>query len=382
MEKQKTILFDGRFISLNNAGLGRYSSELFKNLLDQASDDFRFILLILPGTKFDEELKSSIAKNQKKVEVIEFGAKHYSVSEQTKLKNFLAEIKPDLVHFTNLNHPVFYKGKFIVTIHDLTLFRYAERAGFLRKAAYNYVIKKAAKNSQKILTVSEFAKKEIVKKFDLEESKVIVTYNGIDNKFRKITSPKALERVEKYNLHKPYFLYVGQWRSHKNLLTLVEAFKKVLDAGFTDKVDLVFAGKIDPKYPELIEEIKRLGIENNVKLTGFVEDDDLPVIYNNALAFVFPSFSEGFGLPALEAQACSVPVISSTSSSLPEVLGDGALFFNPKSAVDLSKKMIELIKSPHLKDELVEKGLQNVKRFSWDNTAQKTLEVYRELLYK
>jgi glycosyltransferase involved in cell wall biosynthesis len=382
VNNSKTILFDGRFISLNNAGLGRYSSELLKNLLDQASDEFKFILLILPGTKFDEELKSSIAKNQKKVEVIEFGAKHYSVSEQTKLKNFLAEIKPDLVHFTNLNHPVFYKGKFVVTIHDLTLFQYAERASFLRKAAYNYVIKKAAQNSEKILTVSEFAKKEIIKKFDLEEDKVIVTYNGIDKKFRKITSPKALERVEKYKLNRPYFLYVGQWRSHKNLLTLARAFKKVLDGGFGDKIDLVFTGKIDPKYPELIEEIKRLGIENNIKLTGFVEDEDLPVIYNNALAFVFPSLSEGFGLPALEAQACSLPVISSTSSSLPEVLGEGALFFNPNSVSDLSKKMIEVIKDPKLKSELIEKGLKNVQRFSWDNTAQKTLEVYRELLYK
>jgi glycosyltransferase involved in cell wall biosynthesis len=382
MIEPKTILFDGRFITLKSAGLGRYSSELFKRLLALSTEEFKFILLILPGTQFDPGLKESIAKNSKKVEVIEFGAKHYSVSEQTKLKNFLAEINPDLVHFTNLNHPVFYRGKFVVTIHDLTLFSYAERAGFAKKFAYNYVISKAAKNSEKILTVSEYARKEILKKFNLEPNKVVVTYNGIDEKFTKITSPKALERVNKYKLDKPYFLYVGQWRSHKNLLTLVRAFSKFLKADNKDKIDLVFSGKIDPKYPQLIDEIKKLDIGNYVKFTGFIEDDDLPVIYNNALAFVFPSLSEGFGLPALEAQACSVPVISSTSTSLPEVLADAALYFNPESEDDLTKKMLEIAEDPKLREKLTEKGLKNVKRFSWDEAAQKTLEVYRELLYK
>lgn len=382
MAGQKTILFDGRFLSLENAGLGRYSSQLFMHLLEVADENFKYILLVLPGTKFSPELKEAIKNHPALVDVIEFDAKHYSVFEQTKLRKLLNEIKPDLVHFTNLNHPVLYKGKFVVTIHDLTLFQFSERAGLIKKAAYNFVINRAARNSARILTVSEFAKKELIEKFKLNSNKVVVTYNGIDNNFKKITSPKALERALKYKLDKPYFLYVGQWRSHKNLISLARAFRYVLDEGYKGKIELVFAGKIDPKYPELIDIIKELSLLNDVKFTGFVDDEDLPVIYNNSFCFVFPSLSEGFGLPALEAQACGVPVISSNTTSLPEVLGDGALYINPLSVSDLKSKMLEIIKNDRLRESLIVKGLENVKRFSWTQTAEKTLEVYRELLYK
>ena len=369
-------------MSLDNAGLGRYSQELIKHLLPLSKNKFKFILLVLPNTKFSLELKEVIKNYQSIIEVIEYDARHYSLKEQTSLKKLLSEIKPDLVHFTNLNHPVLYKGKFVVTIHDLTLFQFSERAGVLKKLAYNFVIKKAAQNSEKIFTVSEYAKGQIVQKFSLDKKKVVVTYNGIDEKFKKITNPRVLEKIGKYGLDKPYFLYVGQWRSHKNLLTLVKAYKKFLDKGYAGKVDLTFCGKIDPKYPELIEEIKKLDMARSVKLIGFVPDEDLPVIYNNALAFVFPSYSEGFGLPALEAQACSVPVISAESTSLPEVLGDGASFFNPSSSNDLAKKMLNIAEDDGLRNKLIDRGLENIKRFSWEKTAEKTLEVYRELLYK
>jgi glycosyltransferase involved in cell wall biosynthesis len=383
MNHPKTILFDGRFLSLSNAGLGRYSAELIKSLiLKNNKEEFRYILLVMPGTKFDESLKEAIAKHQSEVEVIEFDAKHYSLSEQTKLRKLLNEINPDLVHFTNLNHPVFYKGKFVVTIHDLTLFQYSERAGLTKKLAYNFVINKAAQNSKKIFTVSEFAKKELIKKFNLPVNKVAVTYNGIDATFKKITNPTTLQKTEKYGLLKPYYLYVGQWRSHKNLLALVEAFSRLVKKGLRGKVELVFAGKIDKRYPQLEALVKKLNLASDVRFTGFVEDKDLPTIYNNALAFVFPSFSEGFGLPALEAQACGTPVISSDSTSLPEVLGDGAVYFDPDNINELEKRMIEVLQDEKLREKLIGKGLENAKKFTWDQTAEKTLEVYRELLYK
>ncbi len=382
MENQKTILFDGRFLALSNAGLGRYSSEVLKNMLSLSGDDLKFIILVMPKTKFSDDLKEAISKKESLVEVIEFDAKHYSYREQTALKKLLDEIKPDLVHFTNLNHPVFYKGKFVVTIHDLTLFDYAERASAFKKFAYSYVIKKAAQNSQKILTVSEFAKRQMVKKFAINASKVVVTYNGIDDKFKKITNPRTLLQGEKYGLDKPYYLYVGQWRSHKNLLVLVRAFAQLMQKGLQGKVELVFAGKIDKKYPELTSEVEKLGLKNDVKFTGFVEDADLPIIYNNALAFVFPSLSEGFGLPALEAQACATPVVSSDKTSLPEVLGDGAVYFNATSVSDLTKKMIDVLQDEKLRNKLIDEGLENAKRFTWKQTAQKTLEVYSDLLYK
>src|SRR5690606_25412532 len=123
-------------------------------------------------------------------------------------------------------------------IHDLTLFQYSERAGFGKKLAYNFVINKAAQNSKKIFTVSEYAKKELIKKFSLPVNKVVVTYNGIDPNFKKITNPTTLQKTEKYGLLKPYYLYVGQWRSHKNLLALVQAFSRLVKKGLRGKVEL------------------------------------------------------------------------------------------------------------------------------------------------
>jgi len=383
LQMSKTILFDGRFLSLENAGLGRYSSELFKNLLEVTDEKkIKYLLLVLPGAKFDSELKESIKNNPELVDVIEFDAKHYSLSEQTQLRRFLNEINPDLVHFTNLNHPVLYKGRFVVTIHDLTLYKFSERANFARKMAYNFVINRAARNSQRIFAVSEYAKRQLAEKFSLNIGKIVVTYNGIDEKFKKITSPKALERASKYKLNRPYFLYVGQWRIHKNLLILVHAFQKVLERGYQDKIELVFAGKVDPKYPQLLGEVKKSGLQSNVRFIGFVDDEDLPAIYNNAICFVFPSLSEGFGLPALEAQKCAVPVISSDATSLPEVLADGALFFDPYDIGDLVSKMLLVLKDDKKREGLIVKGLENAKKFTWLGTAKKTLEVYENLLYK
>jgi glycosyltransferase involved in cell wall biosynthesis len=165
-------------------------------------------------------------------------------------------------------------------------------------------------------------------------------------------------------------------------LALVEAFSRLVQKGLRGKVELVFTGKLDKKYPLLEATVKKLNLGADVRFTGFVEDKDLPAIYNNALAFVFPSFSEGFGLPALEAQACATPVIASDSTSLPEVLGDGAVYFDPDNINELEQRMIEVLQDEKLREKLIVSGLENAKKYTWDKTAEKTLEVYRELLYK
>ena len=368
-------------MSLSHAGIGRYSCELLKEVLPQLKESERMIILIKPGAKFDDDLSEAI-KNRPDTEVIETNINHYSLKEQTELLKLLNSIKPDLVHFPHFNHPILYKGKFVVTIHDLTLSHFAERSNVLKTLIYNKVISSAARNSKKIFTVSEFVKSEMVKKLKLPSGKVVVTHNGIDEKFKKITNPRVLQKAEKYNLNKPYYLYVGQWRSHKNLLILVEAFSSLVKKGLKNKVELVFTGKIDSKYPQLKSLVKKLSLEKDVRFTGFISDEDLPIIYNNALAFVFPSLSEGFGLPALEAQACGTPVISSDKTSMPEVLSDGALYFDGKNQKQLEKKMIDVLEKEKLRDELIAKGLENTKKFSWKQTASKSLEVYRELLYK
>jgi len=376
------ILFDGRFLSLSHAGIGRYSCELFKSilLLDKKQP---YILLVMPKVKFEKELLQAMNERETPVEVIETTSAHYTVAEQFTLLGILKELKPALVHFPHFNHPVFYKGKFVVTIHDLTLSQYAERGSMVKRIAYNSVIRRAAKNATKVLTVSEYVKGDLISTYKIPPKKIVTTYNGIDEKFKVITNPASLRRVSKYGLDKPYILSVGQWRSHKNLLRLVDAFYDIAkNSDWAGKLDLVFVGKIDRKYPELPHRVMKLKLQNDVKFTGFVEDEDLPIIYNNAKAFVFPSLAEGFGLPGLEAQACGIPLISSDRTSLPEIYGKGALYFNPENIVDMTNKILKVLNDDKFRRELIERGEQNAKRFSWQKTAKKTLEVYREIVYK
>jgi len=348
MHKKQKILFDGRFLSLSHAGLGRYSCEILKNIL-KTSSDFSYTVLVTKGTKFDNDLSRVIYEQGENVEIIETDIAHYSIGEQTKLSSLIKSIRSDLVHFPHFNHPALYNGRFVVTIHDLTLSQYSERGGLFKRSLYRIVINHAAKASRKILAVSNFVRDEIAQEFKLPKSKIVTTYNGIDDIFTKITNPRTLKKVEKYGLMSPYILSVGQWRSHKNLLRLVRAFAMVIkNPKIPRNLELVFAGRDDPKYPELKALVRDLELDNRVKFTGFVADEDLPVIYNNALAFCFPSLSEGFGLPGLEAQACGTPVISSDKTCLPEIYGKAALYFDPESI---------------------------------DDIAHKTLEVYREILY-
>ena len=376
------IIFDGRFLSLEHAGLGRYATELLAALLPLDKKQ-KYIVLVSTGAKIDRSLSRAMYERDEPVEIIEVKDHHYSLSEQLGLKRLLDSLKPDLVHFPHFNHPFLYRGSFVVTVHDLTLSRYAERGNFLRRTAYHKVMASAVRRSAKILTVSNFVKKEIAEQFKVPVSKIVTTYNGIDKKFTKITNPRVLKRAEKYGLSEPYILSVGQWREHKNLVRLVEAFALIQKKKrWKGRIDLVFVGREDPKYPRLAEAVSKLGLGKSIKSTGFVEDNDLVSVYNCAKVFVMPSLSEGFGLPGLEAQSCGVPVASSRATALPEVYGRGAHYFNPTSSSDMAKKIREILEYKKLSQELVERGFANAAKFTWEQTARKTLEVYRKILYK
>lgn len=381
--RDKKILFDGRFLSLSHAGIGRYSNELLKELL-LADRKQKYILVISPNACLDKELVRALNERDEPVEIVETSALHYSLAEQTSYLSLLNRLRADLIHFPHFNHPIFYKGNFVVTIHDLTLSDYSERGNFVKRFIYKKVISNAAYRSKKILTVSDYVNKQLTRKFGLPVDKVVTTYNGIDSKFTRITNPRTLSKVDRYGLKDPYIISVGQWRSHKNLLRLVEAFKKVTEevGNKYPKLNLVFVGRKEEKYPQLQHKIDELKLGNRVIFTGFVKDEDLPIIYNNATLFIFASLSEGFGLPGLEAQACGVPVVSSNKTALPEIYGNGALYFDPENVRDMADKIIMVLKDRVLQDKLRKLGLKNSQKYSWKETAKKTLAVYREVLYK
>lgn len=379
--KKKKILFDGRFLSLSHAGIGRYSCELFKAicLLDSNID---LVLLTVAGTALGKDLLKIVAGRKNKVEIIETTASHYSVQEQTSLLGLIKKVGPDLTHFPHFNHPLFFNGKFVVTIHDLTLSQYAERGSVIKRKIYKNVINHAARASQKILTVSNFVKDEIVKEFNLPNEKVVTTYNAIDKRFTRADESKINSVLIKYKIQKPYILSVGQWRSHKNLLRLVDAFALLKKDSKFNELKLVFVGREDYKYPQLPDYIKLLSLQPDVKFTGFVSDNDLPAIYSGAEVFCFPSLSEGFGLPGLEAQACGTPVVSSDRTCMPEIYAGGAIYFNPENINDIYKKLFLVLSDATVAKKIIAIGIENSKRFTWEQTAKNTLEVYREILYK
>lgn len=382
MDQNKKILIDGRFINPENAGLGRYSGNLLKSLFSKKTG-FDYIVMVRKGDVFDADLKKIMDSSPDNIEIFQTDIKHYSLEEQLKLSKKIQALKPDLVHFLHFNHPANYKGNFVVTIHDLTLSVYSGKQSFIERLAYEYVMKHAAKKSKAILTVSNYVAKDIAKTYGISRSKIYTTYNGVDESFRPISNPRTLiEAEKKYKLKSPFILSVGQWRTHKNLSRLVQAFATLIKAKeFTD-YRLVFVGKKDARDDKFIKLVDELGLADRVEYTGFIEDKDLPTVYNLAEVFVFPSLSEGFGLPGIEAQACQTAVVSSDATSLPEVLGEGAVYFNPQNVRDMANSIRKVLLDHDLARKIKDAGITNVAKYTWDNCANSTLEVYRRILYK
>jgi glycosyltransferase involved in cell wall biosynthesis len=424
------ILIDGRFVGVGES-ISRYTLEVLSHIL-KIDKENEYTLLIRPCgadvfadffkiPDYDPEIMDFKAqKNQEKLklenlikktksiyknlELDLINIKHYSLKEQTRLHKYLKEKKYDLVHFTQFNHPVFYKGRFVVTVHDLTMLGHLHRQNPIKRIAFNKVMEAAAKKSVKILTVSETSKKEIIEYYGTKEDKIVVTYLGTDDKYNlqvKNKNSKIEKFRKKYDIPGEYILYTGMWKRHKNLLRMLEAFEKAAKKGeIADrKIQLVMAGKIDKREPEVIELIKKINskFEEGSKekgegalhptpstpriiTTGFITEEELPIAYAGASAYIIPSLSEGFGLPPLEAMACGTPVISSKESCMPEILGDVPLYFDPYNVDDMAEAMEKIIVDKELRKAMIPKGLEQVQKYSWEDTAQKTFEVYREVL--
>jgi len=373
------IGIDARLYRSSIAGIGRYSQNLIKNLLEIDSDN-QYILFMTPE---DEEefrnLKLEIRNSNFVTKIVDIP--HYSLVEQTKFPKIIEQEKIDLMHFLNFNYPVSYKGKFIVTIHDLTLFFYPGRSkkSLIYKIGYKYIMGRACKNAAEIIAVSEATKKDIMRVFKTPSKKIKVVYEAADDKIFTKPSPEVIDSLKKrYAIgDKPVVLYVGQWRPHKNLLGLINAFNIVKEK---TPVKLAIIGKVDPAYLEVISAIDKAVTLGDIIMPGFVTEEELSCWYKIASVFVFPSFYEGFGLPGLEAMMAGTPVISSDRTSLPEIYKDGAIYFNPFKIKDMADKIKEVIIDERLRLELVEKANMIVTQYSWRKTAQETLEIYKNSL--
>ena len=290
----------------------------------------------------------------------------------------LQETQPEVFHCQYVKPP-FVKTPTVVTIHDLAHEHYPEFFHPLEAYRMKKLVRWTAGRADHILTVSEFSAADIARRFGVPPEKITVAYQAPAPVFRPRDRTQCREHLARnYGIDSPFILYVGRIQARKNLPRLVEAYARVRKQGISAK--LVMVGKKDWQSERLVEKIKELGLESSVIFPGFVPFDDLPLFYNAAELFVFPSLFEGFGLPVVESMASGVPTITSFGSSLEEVAGDGALLVDPRDTGSIADALSRLLRDPELRNDLASRGIKRSAELKSGDLTQKTLDVYRSLV--
>jgi len=302
--------------------------------------------------------------------------KEFTFSEQIGYRHFLKKLDVDLVHFAMVQQPLLYFGKHVTTMHDLTTTRFSNPAKnevvyFFKQQIYKFVNWYVPRFSKVIITPTEFVKKDVVRFSKIKESKIVVTYEAADEIHESIEPIKSLQS-------KPFVFYVGRPQPHKNLGRLLEAFSILRKSN--PYILLVLAGRNDTVYDSFMKQAKKLKIADSVVFTGYVTEGQLKWLYRGCKAYVFPSLSEGFGLPGLEAMVHHAPVVSSDATCLPEVYGDAAWYFNPLDVHDMARSINEVLQNTELRKELIRRGVKRASNYSWKKMAEQTLAVYEKAL--
>jgi len=261
-------------------------------------------------------------------------------------------------------------------IHDCAYDRFKEFENALSKIYFRAMFYGAKYFSKKIVTVSNFSKKELIKLYKIQPNKIAVIYEGVPE-LPKVDDKSLQDTLNKFNINRPYFLYIGNWRPRKNLPGLIGAFKLFKEKG-SDYL-LVIGGRKDKRFLDLEKEIKNNQLEGKVILTDTLSQEEVAALYKGAKALTFPSFYEGFGLPVLEAQSLGIPVLTSNTSALPEVAGDSVLYVNPYEVEEIAKGMEKIALDEKLRENLIQKGYENIKRFSWQKAARQLLNLIHSL---
>jgi glycosyltransferase involved in cell wall biosynthesis len=340
--------------------------------LDHETD---FVVLCRPA---DVEAASELGPNFRPVPET---ARPYSIGEQFRIPLSLVRERVHLLHEPHYVLPPATRCRTVVTIHDCIHLMFPQYlSGSVAHAYARASMWTAVRLSDRILTVSEASKRDILRFYDIREEKVDVVYNAIDERFLVPPSDEQIDRMrQRYQLEHPFLLYVGNIKPHKNLERLIDAFDRVR-AGGLDDLRLVIIGDEISKYPPLRQAVHRHRLDKHVRFLGFQPATSLSVFYRLARAFVFPSLYEGFGLPPLEAMACGTPVVTSNVSSLPEVAGGAAVLVDPYDPVAIADGIRRAVSDDALRRTLVERGLARVRDFSWQTSVAAIHRIYMEVL--
>ena len=376
MKIKKKLLLDCRFWGPSHTGLGRYTESLTRALHQLPLSNWQVYCLVNPGQK------RSIVKALPKFEPVLVSARPYSFQEQLVLPGIVRKLKPDLTHYLHFNVPLRSPEPFVVTVHDLikhhsrglstttrTIFTYpAKRIG------YHLVVARAVKKAKRIITPSAWVKKDILSHYKIKAKKIINIAEAAAPSYFKTSI------ISKFALKEPYLIYVGNAYPHKNVVQLIKAVQ-IYNQTVKKQLKLVIITAKDFFYQQLRLKIRQLKAQDLIRIQGFTSDRELRSLYHHAKAFITASKFEGFGLPGLEAMAAGTLTLASNATSLPEVYGEAAWYFNPDDLDDIVKLIKKVVKLNPAKRRLrIKQGRHHARQFSWEEAARQTLNLYETSL--
>ncbi len=368
------ICIDTRGAKLySGTGIGTYTARLLENITSiDKKNQYTF---------FWPEDGYQFLLDKSNINVTLFGEKNKRFWDEVFMPSQVKKSKADIFHLpqNGLGLPRSKYCSYVVTVHDLIPYTMPETCGksyldrFLEQMPY------ILDTAERIITVSEYSKQDIIRFFNTPADKIKVTYLAADNRFKLMDKEYAWTFLrEKYSYSSNYILYVGGFSPRKNVDGLLDAFRRVYKE-LPEDYDLVMLGASKDNHYELSKKISDMGLDDRVVLTGYVPYEHLPYFYNCASLFVYPSFYEGFGLPPLEAMTCGTPTITSNVTSIPEIVQDGAITIDPNNNVLLSDMIFKVLTDAALRQGLVDKGLRRAYNFSWKKTAIETIKIFEEI---
>tara|TARA_R110001632_G_scaffold64960_4_gene154215 strand:+ start:666 stop:1820 length:1155 start_codon:yes stop_codon:yes gene_type:complete len=362
-------------------GMDRVALELILNLqvIDTKNEYFIFV-------KPDQD--TTAIKSTGNFKIVEIPGGPYPLWEQFKLPRMAKLYNCDILHCTSNTAPYFKNTPLITTLHDIiymegsVLKLLMSKASLYQKFGNLYrriIVSKVVKNSRRLITVSNFEKENITNFFKLKNKDIQTVHNGVSQKFAVNSNVDRITKVKvKYELPENYILHIANKDPRKNTKSVLIAFNKYVKRT-TENHQLLMLGCKDADLKMMLKDIGAMDLYDHIILTGYVSDEDLPVLYQLSQLFLFPSLREGFGIPIIEAMACGVPVITSNTSSMPEVAGNAAHLIDPNKTEDLCNGMLKIMSDNSYKNELIQRGIERSKQFTWNRMASKVLEQYKQL---
>ena len=368
-----SFVLDTRTATSHFPGIGRYVVSLAQAMAPLLARDERLILLRDPSQPSPWNLTALAGE---RVQVVDVSVSPFSPLQQLMIPRLLRRLGADLYHSPYYLMPYRTGCPTLLTVHDLIPLLFPKHSTIQARLFFRWATALALRTAHRVIAVSEATRRDLLAHFRIPTRRVVTIPEAADQAFHRRPPDEAKAVRQEHDLPEQYILYLGSNKPHKNLARLIEAFSRI--TFHASRFTLVIAGVWDPRYPEARQRAESLALGKAVRFLGPVAERDLPALYSGATLFTFPSEYEGFGLPVLEAMACGTPVACSNISSLPEVVGDAALTFDPTNTNAIANALNRLLSDTDLRADLRERGLRQAAQFSWERTARDTLAVYRQ----